>query len=40
MQVVFVFTSIAEQRTSEFHLEFRKPEPIGSQADWVKGFNF
>lgn len=40
MQVVFVFTSIGEQRTKGFHLEFRNPEPIGFQADWVKGFNF
>lgn len=40
MQVVFVFTSIGEQKTSGFHLEFRNPKPIGLQGDWVKGFNF
>lgn len=40
LQIVIAFTCMAEERTSAFHLEFRNPEPIGLQADWVIGFNF
>lgn len=38
-KIVFALTSMAVQRTSAFHLEFRNPEPIDLQADWIIGFD-